>query len=450
MSNPADSLPPPIPSIRRPDALQGPTLRAVLIGLIWVLLWIPLGMLDGLRVERHDHAEAAARTIAEGWGGPQRLSGIHLRRQTPIGFRTLLPEAQRVTVRLRTEQRQIGIHAQPVYLADVRFEGHFRAADLTDLLAVGRDLQDEAAAAISETGRGDAVIQLGVLDPVGLRQLGRLQVAEQQLQLLPTNSSLELTTLGAPIEFSNSADLPFTLELTLAGIEALDLLPFARDFQLAVQGDWPHPGFGGRMLPVEREIGAAGFTARWQVSEFNRGYPQLFDDQVNPIDATVRQSAVGVSLKEPGGAYQQHARALKYAAMFIALALCGFWLVELWLGLPLHPLHYGLAGLTQVMFYLLLLALAEHLGFGLAWLLAAAAVVLLTGSWCIAILKARRRGLLAGALLAAIYGLLYGLVVAEEHSLLLGSLMLFAMLALLMWLTRQLGGSPTPIPEMRT
>lgn len=446
----ADSLPPPIPPIRRLDERHGPTLRAGLIGLIWVLLWIPLGMLDQLRAERHEHAEAAARTIAEGWGGPQRLSGVHLRRQTPIGFRTLLPEAQRVSVRLRTEERQIGIHAQPVYLADVRFEGHFRAADLAALLDVGSDFLEEDDTGLIETGRGSAVIQLGVLDVVGVRQLGALQVAEQRLQLLPTSASLQLTHLGASIEFSETADLPFTLELTLAGIEALDLLPFARDYQLSVQGDWPHPGFGGRMLPVEREIGEAGFTARWQVSEFNRGYPQLFDDQVDPIDETVRQSAVGVSLKEPGGAYQQHARALKYAAMFIALALCGFWLVELWLGLPLHPLHYGLAGLTQVMFYLLLLALAEHLGFGLAWLLAAAAVVLLTGSWCIAILKARRRGLLAGALLAAIYGLLYGLVVAEEHSLLMGSLLLFAMLALLMWLTRQLGGSPTPIPEMRT
>lgn len=449
MSMPADALPPPLPVMRRLDGIHGPTLRAGLIGLIWVLLWIPLGMLDGLRAERHEHAEAAARTIAEGWGGPQRLSGVHLRRQTPIGSRTLLPEVQRVSVRLRTERRQIGIHAQPVYLADVRFEGHFRAADLAQLLDVGRDFQDEAAAAIAETGRGDAVIQLGVLDPVGLRHLGRLTLGDQRVELLPTSATLQLTTLGAPVEFNESADLPFALDLTLAGIEALDLLPFARDYQLSVQGDWPHPGFGGRLLPVEREVGEAGFTARWQVSEFNRAYPQLFDDQVNPIDETVRQSAVGVSLKEPGGAYQQHARALKYAAMFIALALCGFWLVELWLGLPLHPLHYGLAGLTQVMFYLLLLALAEHLGFGLAWLLAAAAVVLLTGSWCIAILKARRRGVLAGALLAAIYGLLYGLVVAEEHSLLMGSLLLFAMLALLMWLTRQLGGGSTPIPEMR-
>lgn len=449
MSNPADSLPPPIPPIRRLDTLQGPTLRAVLIGLIWVLLWIPLGMLDGLRAERHEHAEAAARTIAEGWGGPQRLSGVHLRRQTPIGPFTLLPEVQRASVRLRSESRQIGIHQLPVYLADIRLEGHFRATDLALLLDLGNDDNDVNAAAAADSGRGAVVVQLGLLDPVGLRSLGELRLGEQILTLLPATQRLQLTTLSAPIELTAAADLPFTLELTLAGAQALDLLPFGRDFQLSVQGDWPHPGFGGRLLPVERKVGEAGFTARWQVSELNRAYPQLFDDQSGSIEQLVQQSAVGVSLKQMAGAYQQHERALKYAAMFIALALCGFWLVELWLGLPLHPLHYGLAGLTQVMFYLLLLALAEHLGFGLAWLLAAAAVVLLTGSWCIAILKARRRGVLAGALLAAIYVLLYGLVVAEEHSLLMGSLLLFAMLALLMWLTRQLGGGSTPIPEMR-
>lgn len=444
---PRDAAVPPLPGGRRLELLQGPLLRAMLVGLIWVLLWIPLGMVDGLRSERGEHAAQAERSIAAGWGGSQQLSGIHLRRQTVYGTRILLPEVQQVSVQLRSEHRQLGIHGVPVYLADVRLQGHFRAADLAELVAFGADAAPRSTEAVTSP-HGLARIQLGVLDPAGLRRLGELRLGSRTLSLRPAEQRLQLTTLAAPIELDPSADLPFALELTLAGTQALDFLPFGRDFQLRVDGDWPHPGFGGRLLPIEREVGDSGFSARWQVSEFNRGYPQLFDEQSSPIAALIPSSGVGVSLMQTGGPYQQHERALKYAAMFIALALCGFWLVELWLGLPLHPLHYGLAGLTQVMFYLLLLALAEHLGFGLAWLLAAAAVALLTGSWCIAILKARSRGLLAGGLLAAIYALLYGLIVAEEHSLLLGSLLLFAMLALLMWLTRQISGaSPAAEPQ---
>lgn len=449
MSNPTtEPLPPPLPAPRRLELLQGPMLRALLVGLIWVLLWIPLGMVDGLRSERGQHASEAQRSIAAGWGGRQQVSGLSLRRQTVYGTRTLLPEVQQVSVVLKSEQRQLGIHTVPVYQADIRLQGHFRAADLAELLAFGAGANAEVAEA-DLPRLGTARVQLGLLDPAGLRQLGELKLGEASLSLRPGEQRLQLTTLGAPVELEDGADLPFSLELSVAGTQSLDFLPFAREFKLAVQGDWPHPGFGGRMLPVEREVTAEGFTARWQVSEFNRSYPQLFDDQSGTVVAAIPQSLVGVSLREPAGAYQQHERALKYAAMFIALALCGFWLVELWLGLPLHPLHYGLAGLSQVMFYLLLLALAEHLGFGWAWFLATAAVVLLTGSWCVAILKARRRGVLAGGLLAAIYALLYGLIVAEEHSLLLGSLLLFAMLALLMWLTRQISAASPLAAEPR-
>ncbi|MCU0756123.1 MAG: cell envelope integrity protein CreD [Xanthomonadales bacterium] len=441
MSGSAESLPPPLPGGRRFELLQGPMLRALLVGLIWVLLWIPLGMVDGLRSERDGHARQAQRTIAEGWGGAQLLSGIYLRRQTPLGQRLLLPERQTVSVRLRSEQRQIGIHRLPVFWADVRLEGHFRAAELESLLRFGLDAEALERLDAETPLIGEARLMLGLSDPAGLRQLGQVRVGDQHLELRPVESRLDLGTLGAGLQLNAADDLVFVLELTLAGTQALDFLPFARAFELQASGDWPHPGFGGRMLPIEREVRADGFQARWQVSEFNRPFGQMFDD-LTQSGHSLRQSAVGLSLAEPAGTYQQHERALKYAAMFIALALCGFLLVELWLGLPLHPLHYGLAGLTQVMFYLLLLALAEHLGFGGAWLLAAAAVVLLTGSWCIAILRARSRGMLAGGLLAVIYALLYGLIVAEEHSLLLGSLLLFAMLALLMWLTRQIGAAP--------
>jgi len=42
-----------------------------------------------------------------------------------------------------------------------------------------------------------------------------------------------------------------------------------------------------------------------------------------------------------------------------------------------------------------------------------------------------------GALVAVIYGLLYGLVVSEDYALLMGSLALLAAVAALMYLTRR-------------
>ena len=104
----------------------------------------------------------------------------------------------------------------------------------------------------------------------------------------------------------------------------------------------------------------------------------------------------------------------------------------------MHPLQYLLVGLALSLFYLLLIALSEHLAFVLAYLIASAALVLLIGVYIAGALRSRLRGGVAGTAMTIVYGLLYVLVLSEDYALLLGAIILFIALAAVMLVTRRI------------
>jgi inner membrane protein len=177
-------------------------------------------------------------------------------------------------------------------------------------------------------------------------------------------------------------------------------------------------------LPAQRTVDEKAFSAQWQVLDLNRNYGQHWQEGANAVDPDA--AAFGVNLYQPADLYQQNERAGKYGALFIALTFVAFFLFEVLKKLRVHPVQYLLVGLALTTFYV-----------AFAYLAAAAAVVLLVGGYAAAVLRARRAGMLLGAALALIYALLYGLVVSEQYSLLMGALALLVVVAALMYLTRR-------------
>ncbi len=139
----------------------------------------------------------------------------------------------------------------------------------------------------------------------------------------------------------------------------------------------------------------------------------------------------------PADAYQQATRALKYAILFVGLTFLAFGLFETFGGLRLHPLQYLFVGFALVIFYLLLVSLSEHVGFGVAYLAAASATTILVSTYCAWVLVVKARALVMAGALAALYGYLFVLLRLEDYALLLGSVALFALLAALMLATRR-------------
>src|SRR5262249_54926019 len=162
----------------------------------------------------------------------------------------------------------------------------------------------------------------------------------------------------------------------------------------------------------------------WSVPYFGRGYPQRWregDTDRDVLRSRIQGSSFGVELVRPADPYQQTERAVKYAVLFILLTFTTVFVLELLSPVRLHPMSYLLVGAALCLFYVLLLALGEHLGVERAYAVATAATVLLVTLYARAVLRSTARSAAVAAVLATLYGWLYVVLSAEEYALLLGA-----------------------------
>lgn len=282
-----------------------------------------------------------------------------------------------------------------------------------------------------------AELIFGVSDPRGIK---RVQVFTADGHELATRPGVS----GGPVQhgfhisldpatLSQSRDL--TLDLEIAGSGRLDFAPVAANNDFSLQSSWPHPSFAGLYLPESRDISRAGFNARWRVNDFATGGDQVFADR--DMNGWLSES-FGVSLVDPVDAYTQTERAVRYGFLFVLLTLGGFFLFEMIKRKPVHPLQYLLIGFAVVLFFLLLLALSEHIAFALAYVVAASACVLLITAYGRTLVGSWWGAGVLGIGYALLYAGLYMLLASEEYALLMGVWLIFGLLALTMWLTRKL------------
>jgi inner membrane protein len=413
-------------------------MKAAILTGIALLLLIPLSLLEGLVNDRTAQRDFAVRSVARGWGDRQWISGPVL--AIPVTSdsepnRTrdwyVLPDRLDVGVELQVQdsRRKLGVYDVPVYLAQVHAKGEFDLAR-----DIARLTQGDATLHVHPE---KARLLLPIKDPRGLRNLTS---GTQEFQNFEPSSGFPILALAAPL--NGPGHVPgspeaFDLSFDVAGTQSLEFLPLARLMSVQVHGNWSDPGFTDGFLPLERRVDARGFTAKWQVLNLNRTYgDRWFQDSTSA--ETLLGSGFGVELVQPVDIYQRATRAVKYGGLFVALSFLTLFLVETLRRRPVHPIQYGLMGLALSVFYLLLLALAEHIGFPSAYILATAALCTLISVYLAGALQSARAGTVSGIIFAATYALLYLLVTSESYSLLAGSIGLFALLAATMLVTRKI------------
>lgn len=232
--------------------------------------------------------------------------------------------------------------------------------------------------------------------------------------------------------------MQLTLGLGIQGTGEFHVMPVGRESQISLSSNWASPSFMGQYLPVAHTIAAAGFTAQWSTSFFSTNLEETLRRCADSSTARSEFNSrlLGVSLIEPVDQYLKTERAIKYALLFISLTFAGFFLFEVLKKLSIHPIQYALVGAALALFYLLLLSLSEQVGFGIAYLLSSGACVGLIGFYVGSILRSGWRGLGFAGMLTTLYGALYALLGADDYALLMGSALLFGLLAVVMVLTR--------------
>jgi inner membrane protein len=282
---------------------------------------------------------------------------------------------------------------------------------------------------------GDVIAMFSVSDARGLRS-AELKRGDQPLPVKPgTLHAAFRNGLHAPLPgLKLDERLALSLMLDLVGSQRLALIPAAGSTSLALQSSWQHPSFGGRFLPAERQVGVSGFSARWQVSELASNAAA----DVAAGKGALEVDTLAVELIDPVNPYVMSDRAIKYGLIFIALTFVTVGLTELLTGRRVHPVQYLLVGLALSLFFLLLLSLSEHLPFLVAYLIAAGAAAAVLTQYAAAMLGGWLRGLAFGGGIALLYGALYVLLSREQTALVIGAVLLFAVLAAVMTLTRKL------------
>ncbi|ANC01322.1 membrane protein [Pseudomonas putida] len=426
-----------------------------MIVLLMLLLLIPLLMIGGLIDERQAVRDGVLQDIAQSSSFDQQISGPLLvvpyrkyqRRwidkdgksvqetSTVSGHLYFLPETFEVDSQVDTELRARGIYQARLFHARNRISGRFK---LPERWGVDKDYEDY---------RFDKPFMVvGISDIRGIENALELSLDDQRLPF-EAGTGLDWMAGGVHVTLPGldgqaAREFGYAFDLALQGTGQLHVLPVGRSSRVEMHANWPHPSFIGSYLPASREIDAQGFTARWQTSFFATNLEDALRQCAGADKcADFSGRTFGVSFVDPVDQYLRSERAIKYALLFIALTFAGFFLFEVLKNLSVHPMQYVLVGAALALFYLLLLSLSEHLGFGLAYGLSAGACVLLIGFYLSHVLHSPVRGVGFAAGLAALYGLLYGLLSAEDYALLMGSLLCFGLLGVFMVLTRRLDWS---------
>ncbi|WP_269531774.1 cell envelope integrity protein CreD [Chitinimonas sp. BJYL2] len=423
--------------------------KLVTLAVLALLLLIPLGMVRGLIEERQAYRQEALGSIATGSASSQTLAGpvwvLPYRQQfTEVvdekagtkrtvwrdGQIRILPDKLAIAGRMRTETLQRGIYHTQRYVNELNLTGQFILPERAGLAADG------------VYAWGQPYLSVGIEDVRGIRTSPMLQWGGATAAFAP---GAQLAALGKgvharlPAYEGAARTVPFSFRLTLDGMDGFHVLPLGRDTEVSLQSPWPHPGFVGNFLPESRQISEQGFQARWRTSWFASNLNELFEQCAGTRECTaMRAASLGVRLVEPVDVYLQSDRAVKYGFLFVLLTFATFLLTEVLKRVSIHPVQYGLVGVSLAVFFLLLLSFAEQWQFAPAYVLAAAACVLQNGFYATHALGSRARGIGFAALLSGLFALLYVLLRAEDIALLLGAVLLFALLTLVMVLTRRI------------
>lgn len=437
-------------------------LFAIKIGvilLIALLLNIPLDMVASKTYERSAYKQEAFDTIANSWTGEQKVTGpiiqipyiieqtgqvwdekLKAYRQEVSHFKRehwIVADDLSITGEVDNSSRYRGIYKVPVYSAKLKFNGAIKSKAIANIQKIEGFVKFGTPVfsfALSDS-RGISRISPLVITPVDVAKKDQ----QQTLDFLPSSelahepngihTLIDASTLANPVTFS------FTLDLQ--GMASLNFAPTAKQVAVELASAWPHPSFIGNYLPAKREITEQGYSAHWQVSSLASNIEAKVNACKKGRCVELENSAFGVEHVEPVDVYFQVERSVKYGFLFIVLSFATFFLFEVLKGYQIHGVQYTLVGFAIALFYLLLLALSEHIAFVIAYGVATIACVSLLYVYLAAILHSHKHALAFATAYAVLYGVLYVIIQSEDFALLMGSVLTFICLGVVMLATRK-------------
>jgi inner membrane protein len=407
-------------------------LKIALMGVLALLMLIPLAMIQGQIRDRQNAADQSRNEVAASWGRAQTLTGPVLKfsydvelldkdqkKTTRQATATIYPRTLAYEIDTQTQTLHRSIYDILVYGADVVVTGDFV---IPAYIGEEKLTEQEVTIGLSDLRGVEGNVEITLGDKPYAFHSGSSGFTDENRMSVRTSYLTETIDLDKSL-MDGKAVLPFRLTYRVKGSSSLMVRPYGGTTEVKIRSDCSDPSFTGDFLPSEREVTDAGFTARWSVSEINRG---------NPDD-----TSFGVNFLQGVTQYQQTTRSAKYGILVILLVFIAGLAVELVGKKKIDLIQYLVIGLSLVLFYALVLSFSEFMRFPVAYGLAALMTIAALFGYFRGILRDRSAWLLT-ALVALAYLISYILLQMETFALLAGTLVLFVLLVGIMYLTTNL------------
>ena len=413
--------------------------KSIITGVLILVLLIPAAFISNLVSERKARQADVVTEVSQKWAQSQLLTGpyiylpyktVHLDKDKKefevLHELIILPETLEVDGNVSHEVRKRSIYKVLLYRAALTNLGQFE-------FKIPRGIDK------NNIQWQDAKICYGLSDFKGIEEKMVIQFNGNNFELSPGLPTLKLDQKGLSASIPLSADnegIPnsFKMDLKIKGSEQLNFQPYAGNSRFSIKSDWRNPSFDGSDLPSQRAVNDSGFIATWNFNKANLPFGTVLNDfKLEPGSLSF-----GVTLVQPADGYAKTDRSIKYAILFIGLTFSLFFIIELLQKKPIHPVQYVLIGLALIIFYTLLLSMSEFISFDLSYLVAALATVMLISFYAYGHFKSAKTASVFGSVLVLLYGFTFVLIRLEDTALLLGSVGLFIILALAMYVSRKI------------
>lgn len=435
------------------------TARMIAVGFLILILLIPLEYTKSLIRERNNRQSEVVNEINEQWGKEVLLYGpilkvpykvYHKKRiiskqkkeielEEDINYAYFFPDSLNITSNINPEEKKRSIYKTAVYKGKINISGTFGVPDFSESDIANEDINWKKAKILIQTSNVKGVSNL-----VEIKVQDSIYPFKSKYKNTSANGydyydKIELHTLESKHISLN--DLPlknkksFSLQISINGSKQIRFIPIGKQTKVNIKSDWKKANFIGEYLPYNSDkITETGFDAKWKVLDINRAFPQQFFNNIPDL----QKYAFGVNFMIPIDEYQKNERSAKYGFLVIGLTFLLFFLIQTLSKILIHPFQYLMIGIALVLFYTLLLSFSEYISFSLSYLISSIATVMLISLYSKSILKENKFPVFVGLSLSSLYLFIFVITQMENYSLLVGSIGLFIILSIVMFVSRKI------------
>ncbi|MEM6718727.1 MAG: cell envelope integrity protein CreD [Bacteroidota bacterium] len=427
------------------------TAKLIITGALTLLLMIPLTLIQELIEEREFLQAGVVQELNSKWGDDILIYGPVLKvpyktyetavkfnetidqsekyQKTNLKYAYFFPKTLDIDSNVETIPKKRNNFDTTVFKAFLTTSGSFEMPDFSMKSIADEDIVWEKATLLIKTTN-----LKGLKSEVSLNLNGK----NYNFEALAANNT-NLNTLES--SYISLDDLPveatrnFNFKLTYNGSRGIRFVPIGKVTNVHMTSDWKHPKHTGSFITQsEQETESGGFVADWKLLHTNRSFSQQYFAMLPNLESY----AFGTDFIIPVDEYQQSERAAKYGFLVIGLTFLVFFLIQTLSKISIHPFQYLMIGIALIMFYTLLLSISEHSSFFRAYIIAGIAVIVMITLYSKSILKNWKFPVLIGTTLTALYSFIYVIIQLENFALLVGSIGLFIILGIVMYVSRKI------------